>query len=93
MAQANVYTTVSAQTWYTDRCRISTGNTAVTYNVNCITGTPTTGNIFNTETSIPPYNMHDVWVGVGNQITISGINFTAQEIGTQTSGKRAVRQV
>lgn len=93
MAQANVYTSVSAQTWYTDRCRISTGNTAVTYNVNMITGTPTTGNIFSAETSIPPYNLQDVWVGVGNQITISGANFTAQEIGTQTSGKRAVRQV
>ena len=92
MAQANVYTTVSAQTWYTDKCRISTGNTAVTYNVNMITATPNTGNIFSAETSIPPYNQQDVWVGVGNQLTISGINFTAQEIGTTTSGRYSVQQ-
>lgn len=93
MAQANVYTSVSALSWNTDKCRISTGNTAVTYNVNMITGTPNTGNIFSEETSIPPYNQQDVWVGVGNQLTITGINFTAQELGTTSSGNRAVRQV
>jgi len=92
MSQANVYTSVSALAWTTDKCRISTGNTAVTYNVNMITGTPTTGNIFSNASSIPAYTASDVWVGVGNQLTIIGSNFTAQEIGTQTSGSRAVRQ-
>jgi hypothetical protein len=58
-----------------------------------ITGTPTTGNIFSNASSIPAYTASDVWVGVGNQLTITGSNFTAQEIGTQTSGQRAVRQV
>ncbi len=33
MSQANVYTSASAQTWYTDKARISTGNTAVTFQV------------------------------------------------------------
>ena len=93
MSQANVYTTVSAVAWATDKCRISTGNAAVTYNVSMITGTPTTGNIFSNATSIPAYTASDVWVGVGNQLTIIGSNYTAQEIGTQTSGQRAVRQV
>ena len=90
MAQANVYTSVSAQAWYTDKCRISTGNTAVTFQVNMVTGTPDTGNLYSNAVSIPAYTSSDVWVGVGNQITITGANFTAQEVGTTTSGNAAV---
>ena len=78
--------------WATDKCRIATGNTAVTYQVDMITGTPDTGNLFSNAVSIPAFTASDVWVGVGNQITISGTNFTAQEVGGQTSGNRAVRQ-
>jgi hypothetical protein len=33
MAQANVLTSASNVIWYTDKCEIVTGNTAVTYNV------------------------------------------------------------
>ena len=90
MAQANVYTSVSAQAWYTDKCRISTGNTAVTFQVNMITGTPATGNLYSNAVSVPAYTASDVWVGVGNQLTITGANFTAQEVGTTTSGNAAV---
>lgn len=92
MPQANVYTSVSSQAWNTDRCRITTGNSAVTYQVNMITGTPDTGNIFSNASSVPANWSSDVWVGVGNQLTITGVDFTAQEIGTQSSGSRAVRQ-
>lgn len=92
MPQANVYTSVASQAWNTDRCRITTGNTAVTYQVNMITGTPDTGNIYSNASSVPANWSSDVWVGVGNQLTITGVNFTAQEIGTQSSGSRAVRQ-
>ncbi len=87
-SQANVYTTVSSQAWYTDKCRIATGNTAVTYNVALAPGF--TDTIYSTATSISPYNIHDVYVGVGNQLTISGANFTAQEIGTASSGTAGV---
>jgi hypothetical protein len=93
MPQANVYTSVSSQSWYTDKCRISTGNTAVTYNVNMTTATPATGNIFSAGTSVPAGYQADVWVGVGNQLTITGANFTAQELGTASSGSQSVRQV
>ena len=91
MSQANVYTSVSAQAWYTDKCRIATGNTSVTYNVN-IQYPSATGNLFSAETTVPAYSAQDVWVGAGNQLTISGSNFTAQEVGTTTSGQYAVRQ-
>ena len=33
MSQANVYTSVANAVWYTDKCEIVTGNTAVTYNI------------------------------------------------------------
>lgn len=92
MAQSNVYTSVSSQAWTTDRCRIATGNTAVTYQVNMVYATPDTGNLYSNATSVPANTSSDVWVGVGNELTITGSNFTAQEIGTTTSGRNAVRQ-
>jgi len=91
MPQANVYTSVSDQTWYTDKARISTGNTAVTYQVNMIYATPITGNLYSNAASIPANYSSDVWVGVGNKLTITGTNFTAQEIGTTSSGANAVK--
>jgi hypothetical protein len=33
MSQANVYTSVANAVWYTDKCEIVTGSTAVTYNI------------------------------------------------------------
>lgn len=88
---ANVYTTVSSQAWNTDKCRIATGNTSVTYNVNIVYGTPATGNLFSNAATVPANWSSDVWVGVGNELTITGSDFTAQEIGTTSSGQTAVR--
>jgi hypothetical protein len=92
MPQANAYTSVSAQAWLTDKCRISTGNTAVTYQVNMQYATPDTGNLYgNAQPSVPANSSLDVWVGVGNQLTITGANYTALEVGTKSSGQYAVR--
>ena len=88
---ANVDTSVSSQAWLTDKCRISTGNTAVTFQVNVIYGTPSTGNLYSNAAAIPAASSAEVWVGVGNQLTITGTNYTAQEIGTASSGLVAVR--
>jgi hypothetical protein len=33
----------------------------------------------------------DMFVGVGNKITITGTGFTAQEVGTASSGTAAVQ--
>jgi hypothetical protein len=92
MAQANVYTSASAQAWYTDKARIATGTTSVTYQIDLIYPTAT-GNLFSAPTLVPPNASQDVFVGVGNKITIVGSGFTAQEVGTTTSGSYAVRQV
>jgi hypothetical protein len=91
MSQANVYVSPSEQVWFTDKARISTAE-ACSYQVNIMTGTPTTGNIFSAPTGIPANWQTDVWVGVGNKLTVIG-NCTAQELGTASSGSQSVRQV
>jgi len=88
---ANVYTTVSSQAWFTDKCRISTGNTAVTFQVNMLTATPNTGNLYSNAVSVPADSSSEVWVGVGNELTVTGSNFTAQELGTTSSGAVSVQ--
>ena len=84
MAQANVYTSASAQAWFTDKCRISTGNNTVTYNVNIIYPTAV-GNIFSNAAVIPANWQTDVWVGVGNELTVVGGNVTLQFEVTKTN--------
>jgi hypothetical protein len=90
-SQANVYTSVSSQAWYTDKAMISTGNTAVTYNVALY---PDFGNtIYSAPVSVPPYTYEYIYVGVGNQLTITGANFTAAEAGTASSALAGVNGV
>lgn len=98
MAQANVYTSASAQTWYTDKARISTTTAAVTFQVEGVQLTyqnPATGNwanagtavgnIYSNAVSVPANSRQDIYVGVGNKLTIAGANFTVQELGTASS--------
>lgn len=92
MAQANVYTTASAQTWYTDKARISTGTNSVTYNVDIVYPSAI-GNIFSNAAVVPANSYEDVFVGVGNKLTIIGGNCTVQELGTASSGQNSVQQV
>ena len=85
--QANVYTSVNAQTWFTDKCLISTANTSVTFNV--ALAPEFTGNIYSAATGVAPFSTRYVYVGVGNRLTITGASFTATESGTATSGTAA----
>lgn len=87
-SQANVYTSVSAQAWYTDKALISTAGTAVTYNVSLWPSF--TDTIYSNAIQIPPYANEYVYVGVGNQLTITGANFTAAEAGTASSASAGV---
>ena len=92
MSQANVYTSVTAQSWYTDKAQISTGNAAITYNVyaTAIGSSPAVGNIYSNAVSVPAYKTEYVYVGVGNQLTIIGANYTAAESGTASSAQAGV---
>ena len=87
-SQANVYTSVSAQAWYTDKAQISTGNTAVTYNVSLWPSFSDT--IYSNAVQISPYTIEYIYVGVGNKLTITGSNFTASESGTASSASAGV---
>jgi hypothetical protein len=87
-SQANVYTTVNNQVWYTDKCQLSAGNTAITYQVTLAPGF--TDTIYSAPAQLPPYNQDWIYVGVGNKLTITGSNFTATEAGTASSGTAGV---
>lgn len=88
-SQANVYTAVANVVWQTDKVEISTGNTAVTYQVWLA---PNFANsIFSNAVSVPAYKTEYKYVGVGNYLTITGSNFTAAEAGTASSGTAGVQ--
>jgi hypothetical protein len=91
MPQANVYSSATAQAWYTDKARISTGTNSVSYNVDIVYPTAT-GNIFSNAAVIPANSYEDVFVGVGNKLTVIGGNCTIQELGTASSGSQSVQQ-
>jgi hypothetical protein len=98
MPQANVYTSASAQAWFTDKARISTGSNTVTFQVEAVQLTyqnPGTGNwanagtavgnIYSNAVSVPANSRQDIYVGVGNKLTVVGGNVTIQELGTASS--------
>lgn len=98
MPQANVYTSASAQAWYTDKARISTGSNSVTFQVEAVQLTyknPATGiaanagavvgNIYSNAVSVPSNSRQDIYIGVGNKLTVVGGNVTIQELGTASS--------
>lgn len=98
MPQANVYTSATAQTWYTDKARISTGSNTVTFQVEAVQLTyqnpgngnwanagVAVGNIYSNAVSVPANSRQDIYVGVGNKLTVVGGNVTIQELGTASS--------
>ena len=98
MSQANVYTSASSQVWYTDKARISTGSNSVTFQVEAVQLTytnpanglvanagPVVGNIYSNAVAVPANSRQDIYVGVGNKLTVVGGNVTIQELGTASS--------
>lgn len=77
---ANTYTTVNNQTWFSERCRIATGNDPVTYNVFNVEAN---ANIFSDSVILPADEVKYVLVGVGNKLTVTGSGFTASEAGSK----------
>jgi len=89
-SQANVFTTASGLVWYTDKAKISTGGAAVTYNVALAPDFANT--IYSTATQIPANTIEEIYVGVGNQLTVTG-GCSIQEIGTASSGTAGVNAI
>jgi hypothetical protein len=92
MAEANVVTTASNALWYTDRCEIVTGSTPVTYQVyaTALIDQPAQGNIYSEPAEVPANSSQEIYVGVGNYLTVTGANWTGVEIGGQTSAQAGV---
>ena len=89
---ANVYTTLSNTTVYTDKLQISTGNTAVTCQVYAVAlGTANAvGNLYSVAINIPANTVFETYSGAGNKVTIVGSNWTALELGTASSATAGV---
>ena len=89
---ANVFTSLSNTLWYTDKCSITTGNTAVTYQVyaTALGSSPAAGNIYSGPPELGANKREQIYVGSGNYITVVGTNYTALEIGGQTSAQSGV---
>lgn len=88
---ANVYTTLSNTVVYTDKLRVST-KSEVTYQVyaTALGSAPAAGNIYSAPIQIPADTTRDLYCGAGNQVTISGSNWTALELGTASSAQEGV---
>lgn len=89
---ANVYTTLSNAAVYTDKLRVSTGSSAVTYQVYAValgTAAPA-GNVYSAAIQIPANTTRDLYAGAGNRVTIVGSNWTALELGTASSATAGV---
>lgn len=95
MSQANVVTAAANVVWYTDKCQIVTGNTAVTYNVyaTAISNAAPVGNIYSAAPQVPANSKSQIYVGAGNYLTITGSGFTAQELGTASSAQEGVNAI
>jgi hypothetical protein len=89
---ANVYTSLSNATVYTDKLQISTGNTAVTYQVYAVAlGTANAvGNLYSVAINVPANSVYETYSGAGNKVTITGSNWTALELGTASSATAGV---
>ena len=89
---ANVYTTLSNATVYTDKLQISSGNTAVTCQVYAVAlGTANAvGNLYSVAINIPANTVYETYSGAGNKVTITGSNWTALELGTASSATAGV---
>lgn len=89
---ANVYTSLSNAVVQTDKLRVSTGNTAVTYQVYAVAlgSADPVGNIYSAAIQIPANTTRDLYAGAGNRVTIVGSNWTALELGTQSSATFSV---
>jgi hypothetical protein len=88
--------------WTTDKAEINAESTNVTYQVSLTqtkwiqaNGVPAntampTGNLYANAVSVPNGTTHQLYVGAGNYLIITGNNFTAVALGTQSSGTAGV---
>jgi hypothetical protein len=90
---------IASTVWTTDKARVTTGVNSVTFQV-ALAGKPTSDSndfLYNNGTAtnsiplvIPANSSIDLYVGVGNEVTIAGANGSCTEIGTASSANAGV---
>ena len=90
---------ISNTVWTTDKAQITTGANTVTFQV-ALAGKPTSdathflyndGTVTNSVPLVIPHQTKiDLYVGVGNQVTVAGENGSCTEIGTASSANAGV---
>ena len=90
---ANVYTTLSNTTVYTDKLEISTSTANAWLQVYAVAlGTANAvGNLYSVPVNIPANTVYQTYSGSGNKVTVtSTAPFTATELGTASSATSGV---
>ena len=89
---ANVYTTLANAVVYTDKLRVSTGASTVTYQVYAVAlgGAAAVGNLYSAPIQIPANTTRDLYSGAGNRVTVTGSSWTALELGTASSATASI---
>lgn len=89
---ANVYTSLSNATVYTDKLQITTTTASIIYQVYAVAlGTANAvGNLYSVAINIPANTVFETYSGAGNKVTITGSNWTALELGTASSATAGV---
>jgi hypothetical protein len=91
MSQANVISSASNVTWYTDKAEITAKDTSVTYQVyaTALGSASPVGNIWSNAVAVAANTTVQIYVGAGNKLTVTG-TFTAAELGTASSAQSGV---
>jgi hypothetical protein len=78
--------------WTTDKAQINSESTNVTYQVfaTALGNAAAVGNLYANAVSVPNGTIQEIYVGAGNYLTITGNNFTAVALGTQSSAQHSV---
>jgi len=78
--------------WTTDKAQINSESNNVTYQVfaTALGNAAAVGNLYSNAVSVPNGTIQEIYVGAGNYLTITGNNFTAVALGTQSSAQYSV---
>lgn len=90
---ANVYTTLSNATVYTDKLEISTNaaNAWLQVYATALGTANAAGNLYSVPINIPANTVYQTYVGAGNKVTVvCAGTFTALELGAASSAQSGV---
>ena len=78
--------------WTTDKAQINSESNNVTYQVfaTALGNAAAVGNLYANAVSVPNGTIQEIYVGAGNYLILTGTNFTAVALGTQSSAQHSV---